>query len=354
MNLEFNNKEIEGILTIIPANEIRFEDEMEYYNFSVGKSLKLKDAMGYGKHCIVKNGECCSDLLVYGLNYLFDNNLVTKDEIDGLVLVTQSPDYFMPPTSNIIQGKLGLKQDMICIDLNQGCSGFPIGLIEAFMLLEQDEINKVAVLNADVLSRKVSKKDRNSNPLIGDGASITLVRKSHHDTKIFGSVKMDGTKADVLMIPAGGFRIPSSLKTAELVEDAAGNFRSLDNLIMKGDEVFNFVQREVPPMIENLLYKASIKKSDIDYYMFHQPNRLMLQKLADKLQIPYIKMPNNIVENFGNASGVTIPAAISFNLGKKLYDHSFVMCLAGFGVGLSWSALLMKIGNLKFCDIIKF
>lgn len=354
MNLKFKNKEIEGILTIIPANEVKFEDEMENYNFSTAKSLKLKMAMGYDKHCIVEDGVCSSDLLIHGLNYLFDNELLKKDEIDALVVVTQSPDYIMPPTSNVVQGKLGLKNDMICLDINQGCSGYIIGLTQAFMLLEQDEINKVAVLNVDILSRKVSKRDRNSNPLIGDGASVTIVKKSEKESVIHGFIKMDGTAAEALIIPAGGFRTPSTLATAEMVEDAAGNFRSLDNLVMKGDDVFNFVQREVPPMIEQLLETSGYTKDKVDYYMFHQPNRFMLQKIADKLGIPYVKMPNNIVSNFGNSSGVSIPTNIGFNIGDEILSKQLNICMAGFGVGLTWASLIMQIGNLKFNKIIKF
>lgn len=354
MNLTFHNKSITGILTVLPANEVKFEDEMESYNFSVAKSLKLKMAMGYNKHRIVTDGVTISDLCIYGLNYLFDNELLIKEDIDALILVTQSPEYFMPPTSNVIQGKIGLKQDMICMDINQGCAGFEIGLFQAFMLLEHDEINKVILLNADLLSQKVSKRDRNSNPLIGDGASITIVEKSKKPNAIFANIKMDGTAFDSLIIPAGGFKTPSTLVTAEMVEDSAGNFRSLDNLVMRGDDVFNFVQREVPPMIEDLLSKAHIDKKAVDYYMFHQPNKFMLNKLADKLGVPREKMPSNIVENFGNASGVSIPTTISFNLGERLMNESFLICLAGFGVGLTWASLLIQMEYLKFNKIIDF
>lgn len=354
MNLNFNNKKISGILTILPRNEVRFEEEMGNYNFSLAKSLKLKQAMGYNTRRIVEDGTCASDLCIYGLNHLFDNGLLNKEEIDALILVTQSPDNFMPPTSNLIQGCLELKNDMICMDINQGCSGFILGLFQAFMLLEQEEVKKVVLLNADVLSRKVSKRDRNSNPLIGDGASVTVVEKSEVKNNIYGFIKMDGRGANALMIPAGGFRIPSSQVTAEMQEDAAGNFRSLDNLVMKGDEVFNFVQKEVPPMIESLLEKAKARKEDVDYYMFHQPNKFMLNKLADKLGVPREKMPSNIVENFGNASGVSIPTAITYNLGDSLLNETFQVCMAGFGVGLTWASILLRLGELKFNKLINY
>ncbi len=354
MNLKFKNKRISGILTILPQNEVRFEDEMDNYNFSHAKSLKLKMAMGYNTRRVVTENVTVSDLCIHGLDYLFENGLLAKNEIDALILVTQTPDYIMPPTSNVIQGHFGLKQDIICMDINQGCAGFLLGLFQAFMLLEQDQIKKVVLLNADILSKKVSKKDRNSNPLIGDAASVTVIEKSEKDVTIFGTIKMDGTGFDALIIPAGGFKLPSSPDTAIMQEDEAGNLRSLDNLVMKGDDVFNFVQTEVPPMIEQLLETAGCTKEQIDYFMFHQPNSFMLGKLADKLGVPREKMPGNIVGNFGNASGVSIPTAISYNLGDKLTGESYLMCLAGFGVGLTWASVLMQLEHLKFNKIIYF
>src|SRR5665647_2436889 len=118
MNLFFQNKSIEGILTVLPSKDIRFDDEMENYNFSVQKSLKLKLAMGYNAKRVVAENVTTSDLCVYGLNHLFESGLLKKEEADAMILVTQSPDYFMPPTSNVIQGRLGLRNDMICMDIN--------------------------------------------------------------------------------------------------------------------------------------------------------------------------------------------------------------------------------------------
>ena len=260
----------------------------------------------------------------------------------------------MPPTSNVLHGRFGLRQDCLCMDINQGCAGFELGMIQACLLLDQPAVKKVVLLNADVLSPKVSPRDRNSKPLIGDAAAITVVEECAEENPIYANIKMDGTGALVLNIPAGGFRLPSSPETAVMEEDAAGNFRSKDNLVMQGDEVFNFVQREVPPMIEHLFEQSGVDRADVDWYMFHQPNKFMLNKLADKLGIERDKMPANIVENFGNASGVTVPTCISYNLGEELCKGEMQLCMAGFGVGLTWSSLMMKMGNLRFNKIIEF
>ena len=80
----------------------------------------------------------------------------------------------------------------------------------------------------------------------------------------------------------------------------------------------------------------------------------MLKKLADKMDIPYDKMPNNVVENFGNSNSVSTPTNIAFNLGEKLVSDSYLICLGGFGAGLSWSSLLIEMGQLDFCELLNY
>jgi len=354
VNFSFSGKRIAGVLTVLPANERSFTDDMKDFDFPEEKSLKLKKVMGYDKHRIVTDETCVSDLAVHGFRHLFDRGLVKPDELDALVLVTQSPDYFMPATSNVIQGRLNLKHDMLCMDISQGCAGFIVGLMQAFMMLDQPSINKVALVNADVLSRKVCRKDKNSFPLIGDAACITIVEKTDDRQPIHANLKMDGTHHEVLIIPAGGFRMPSTPETAALEDVGDNNYRAKDNLTMNGTAVFNFVQVEVPPMIESLLQQAALTVEQVDYFMFHQPNKFMLHKLADRMRVSRDRMPSNIVENFGNASGATIPTNITFNLAQPLLNGTLKLCMAGFGVGLTWASMVMAVGQLGFCEIIDY
>ena len=120
MNFTFHRKRITGILTVVPAKERTFVEEMKNFNFPEARSLKLKEVMGYNKRRLVEPGVCVSDLAVFGLQHLFDRGLLGRDEIDALIVATMSPDHLMPPTSNIIQGRLGLKQDAFCLDLEAG------------------------------------------------------------------------------------------------------------------------------------------------------------------------------------------------------------------------------------------
>lgn len=354
MNFTFRGKRISGILVVVPANERSFDEEMKNYNFPEARSLKLKEVMGFNKRRIVTPGVCVSDLSVFGLQKLFERGWLKRDDVDALLLITQTPDHFLPPTSSLVHGRLGLKQDMLCLDINQACAGFVTGLMQAFILLEQESVKKVVLINADVLSRKASPKDRHMYPLIGDAASITILERDTQDSVIYGNLKTDGSRAEALIIPAGGLRLPSTPETAVLENVGDQNLRAKDHVFMDGSAIFNFVQTEVPPLIESLLTRAGVSADSIDYFLCHQPNRFMLEKLADKMKVPYAKMPNNVVEHFGNNNSVTIPTLIAFNFRERLLKETLHVCLVGFGGGLVWAAILMRIGGLSFCEIIDY
>ena len=354
MQLAYRNKRITGVLTVIPKNCKTFDEEMKNYQADKKRSRRLKLVMGYDRHHFVEPGVCASDLAVFGVETLLHEGKLRKEEIDAIVMVTQSPDYFMPTTGAVIHGRLGLDSHVYCVDISQGCTGYLTGLMEAFSLLDQPQTRKVLLINVDVLSHKVSKEDRNSYPLIGDAASVTVVERTEEETRIDGEIRMDGSRHDALMIPAGGFRQPSTPETAVLHEDSEGNRRSLDNLVMKGADVFNFVQTEMPPLLASLFARLGVKKEEIDWFLFHQPNKFMVEKLAQAIDVPLEKMPSNIVTYFGNASGVTIPTNICYNVGEKLLGHTYKVCLAGFGVGLTWGAMVLELGQLDFCEMVEF
>lgn len=348
-----NNKKLTGILSIIPRRTVKFINEIERYEFSEKKSLKLMEVLGLDERRLVKPDECSSDLSIYGLDYLLNTGQLTKEEIGALIVVTQTPDYFMPPNSYIIHGELGLNKSTLCFDITQGCTGYIYGLLQAFILLQLKGMQKILLIVADTLSKKTSPRDRNTYPLIGDAAAITIIENADDDNLIEISIQSNGKHRDWLTIPAGGLRNPSSPKTKKLHLDKDGNFRSDEDFHMNGAAVFTFTQGEVANSIRELIEKSSKNIDDIDYFLFHQPNKFMLQKLAKKLGIPEQKMPTNIVEKFGNSSSATIPLNICYNLGQKIHRNTFNTCLSGFGMGLSCGTILLKLGPMKFCDIIE-
>ncbi|MCK9471829.1 MAG: ketoacyl-ACP synthase III [Bacilli bacterium] len=352
MKTVFKRKKISGILGVLPQSEILFEDEVGNYTFPEKQTLRLKKVMGYEKHCVVKESTSSSDLCIAGLEYLLSKEMIVKGDIGAIVVISATPDYFMPNISNIIQGKMEFSNSVFCIDISQGCVGYLHGLASAFMLLEHLDNKKVLLFNVDTLSKKVSKQDRNSYPLIGDAATITIVENDHKAKDIHFCLYNDGGRRNALIIPAGGSRLPCSPETAIMSDlDNDGNLRSLDNLKMNGTDVFTFVQTEVPPLIEEILVYSGYNKEEIDWYLFHQPNKFMLKKLAEKIGIPYEKMPMNIVENYGNPSGASIPITTVHNLGDSLKDNKYNCCLSAFGSGLTWAAMTMELGEMDFCEM---
>ena len=351
MITRFTGKRISSMLGILPETIGYFDDEVNNYSFPAKQTMRLKKIMGYNQHRLAKETSTVSDFAVYGLNYMLENKWIKGEEIGAVVTVTLCPDHFVPHISNIVQAKCDLDTDVVCYDIAQGCCGFLVGLAQAFMLLEHMD-KKVVLINGDVVSHKVSKRDRNDYPLIGDGAAITIVENGGDDD-IYYEMHTDGKRGDALKIPAGAFRMPSTPETAIMTDQGDGNFRSLDNICMDGSGVFNFVQIEVPPMLEGAFEREGKTVNDFDWFFFHQPNRFMLQKLAEKANLPKDKLPMNLVENFGNTSGASIPLTAIYNCKEQLLSRQNKCCLSAFGSGLAWGVVFMNIGNLSHCEMIE-
>lgn len=348
MILDFKGKKISGVLSILPENEYLFEDEAA--NPKDVKNRRLKRIIGFGARRRVKGTTTLSDMLLYGMNYLFDNNKIKKEEIGAIVVSTLSPDYFLPQISSILQGEMGLSNDVYCVDIMQACAGYVVGLLQAFMLLEHMTEKKVLVCTGEIFNRKSDENEpKFEHPSFGgDIANISVVENSGDGKRIHASMYNDGINREALIIRDGGFKSPM---TPEKIAQQTSNIPCL-GVTMDGTGVFNFVQKEVPPAIHELLEKSGFTKDDVDYYLFHQPNKFMLQKLAEKMEIPYSKLPMDITEKLGNSDSGTIPAVMTTDVADALLSKNNHCCLSGFGGGLTWASIIMDIGYLDFCENI--
>jgi len=351
MNFTFEHARISAIQVALPAQERRFEDEFPNYKLTEEKARRFKKMMGIDRHRIAPPGVTSGDLCEAALRRLLETGVLAKKEIGALVFVSQTPDYFLPPTSNVIQGRLGLGRDVVCLDLNQGCAGFLLGLMQAFMLLNLPGMGKVVVLCGDTASRQVSPYNRVSWPLLGDAGSATVVERWEGAGTIHMNLQMDGGRHAALMVPGGAYRQPSSPETLREVEVEEGVLRSLEHVHMDGPAVFAFTLEDVPPLVEDILAQSGDTRETIDRFLFHQPNQFMLQQMGDKMGIPREKLPSNIVGLYGNCSSVSIPLNIAHNCGSDLLVGPMRACLAGFGVGLTWSGMVLDMGPLEACGI---
>ena len=351
MRTLFSGARVAGLLGVLPGRRIDFADEAAAYPFPLAQTLRLQRVMGYGSRRVVREGTTPSDLCRAGMERIFREGWARREEIAGLIVATSCPDQLIPPVSSLLHGALGLPREAVCLDLSQGCTGFLTALIQGLMLLPHVE-GKVLAASADVLSRRTSPQDRNSAPLTGDGAGLALLEKRPGAGEIRAILYNDGSRGDALQIPAGGSRLPSSPETAARRDmEGDGNLRALDHLSMKGTDVFSFVQTEVPPLVEEALAFAGWGKEDPDWYLFHQPNRFMLEQLRRRLGLPREKVPMDLVEAYGNSGGACIPILAAKDLAGPLLSRRNRCCLAAFGSGLSWGSVTLELGPLDFCAL---
>lgn len=355
MITEYNNKRITSIYSVIPKNEADFMDEANNYSFSESQMKKLKKVMGFDKRRIAMEGESVGDYAIYGIRQMLDDGVFKEEEIGAIIVTTTSPDYFIPPTSNVIQGQFDFDHDTVCIDISQGCSGYTVGLNYSFMTLEHLEDKKVLLIAGDVLSSKVSRRDRASRPITGDAVSISVIENCDCNITIHSAIKNNGKAAFSVYIPAGGTKIPITTETTEEKEDEFGNWRGLQHLYMQGDLVFNFIINDTPIMMEELLKVANENINNIDYFICHQSSCFTLNKLRERLGVPKEKLPLDIVPIYGNSSSATIPVTLTHHF-ERIYAEksSQKIMFASFGTGLSLGCILMDVPKFDHCKMIEY
>jgi 3-oxoacyl-[acyl-carrier-protein] synthase III len=350
---DISNISISKLVGVVPKNISYFDDEITNYSHDKESSAKLKKVMGYNQHRVVSSNATVSDMAVAAFNELLATGL-DADTIDALIVVTQTPDFHIPATSAVLHGALDLKQSCYCIDINDGCTGFVKGLFEASAFVRSSGAKRLLLITGDVLSRKVSTKDRNSYPLVGDAVTICVIDAQEDDSSSASPLELlfDGKGALALNIPAGGSRLPSTDKTRVESSDDEGNIRSSEQLVMQGRDVFTFTQTTVINFLTDFRNRHCNQMPVM--YFFHQANLFILDRLRKALKVTENELPTDVISNYGNSSSATIPMAIitSYERAKESFVSAPVM-LAGFGVGLSWGAALVKLDKLDCCKLIE-
>jgi 3-oxoacyl-[acyl-carrier-protein] synthase-3 len=303
---------------------------------------RILEKTGIAVRHIAAPSECASDLAVAAARKLFEIGECSPEEIDFLVLCTQSPDYFLPTTACLMQDRLGLRTDCGAIDFNQGCSGFVYGLALSKSLIEAGTANNVLLVTADTYSKFINPRDRTLRTLFGDGAAATLIAGTESSKELIGPFVLgtDGRGAKNLIVPEGGLRKTAADNVEE--QDSKGNWRSQSNLYMDGNAVFNFTLTTVPQALDRLLNKAGVSLEEIDYVIPHQANRFMLERLRPRLKVPAEKFCIDM-ELTGNTVSATIPIALENAIKKGRVKSGDKVAMLGFGVGYSWAATLVEL-----------
>jgi 3-oxoacyl-[acyl-carrier-protein] synthase-3 len=333
---------IKAVHCYLPEGRLTNEQLAEEYG--VWDVEKIFDKTGISVRGIAGPKDCASDLGVAAAQRLFEAEDCTPSEVEFLLFCTQSPDYYLPTTACTMQHRLGLSTNCGALDINQGCSGFVYGLSLAKGLVESGIVTNVLLITAETYSKFIHPKDRSVRTIFSDGAAATLVTAIESDDEYLGPFVLgtDGRGAQELIVPAGGLRMPWSPETAVETDDGSGNVRSHQNLFMNGPEIFNFTFQTVPVAVARLLQKAGMRMEDVDFFVFHQANKFMLEHLRKKLKIPPEKFCLNM-ESYGNTVSSTIPMALQIARDRGQVQTGDRVMLVGFGVGYSWAASMIKL-----------
>lgn len=290
--------------------------------------------------------QCFSDLALEATEKLLDSLQWQKDEIDALIVVTQSPDYPIPATAIILQDRLGLSHATVAFDVNLGCSAYPFGIHLLGSMISAGGIKKGLLLVGD---RSATLND----PIFSDAGTATALEFDESAPPMYFDLNSDGSGYKAIMLPVGGHREPVGMQhLVPFREDENDHWHRATDLVLDGPAVLSFSTQRVPPAVEKLLTYAGAGKDEIDYFVFHQANRMINETIRKKLGLPVEKVPSTL-RDFGNSSGASLPVTMTARINKELEAGHKRVVLSGFGIGLSWGTALVDIENAKFPDLIE-
>lgn len=290
--------------------------------------------------------QCFSDLAFDAAESLLQALDWQREDIDALIVVTQSPDYITPSTAIILQDRLGLPHTTLAFDVNLGCSGYPFGLHLLGSMIASGSVKKGLVLVGD---RPASPDD----PLFSDAGTATALEFDATAAPMYFDLNSDGSGHRAIMLPVGGHRQPIGVE--HLIprrESEQAPWRRDVDLILDGPAVLNFSTQRIPPAVEKLLAYAGATKEQVDYFIFHQANRMINETLRRKLGLPVEKVPSTL-HDFGNTSGASLPVTITARIREQLQAAPARLLLCGFGIGLSWGTCLVDVDGACFPELIE-
>jgi len=348
-NFKLQQIKISGIAASAPKNKESNWD----YNFSSDAEKKLLiKTTGIETRRVIKNNITTSDLCFEAAQRLMTDLAWEKGDIQIIVFLSQSRDYYLPATAVELQDRLGLSQNCIAFDISLGCSGFPYGLSIISSMMSASGIKKGLLLMGDVSSLNCNKEDKSTYPLFGDAGTATALELDNKAPEINFSLNSDGSRHQAIIIPDGGMRSPITPDSFIMEEFEGGIKRHKVNVVLEGLDVFNFSIKDVPDSVKDFL---AFSKTDIDYYdyfVMHQANRLMNESIRKKLKFTEQQTPYSL-RNFGNTSSASIPLTIVTQLNNQVKNNALNILATGFGVGLSWGSCNINLDHIICPELIE-
>ena len=345
--LNISNVQVSGSVSCVPKTKIS-NLENTLFN-STDEALNFVEMTGVEEKRHLDPGVLVSDLCYEAAALLIKKLAWNKDEIGVLIMVTQTPDYLIPNTAIILQNRLGLSKNTACFDIPLGCSGFVYGASVLSSMITSQGFKKGILLVGDSSSLLAHKEDKTLSPLFGDAGCATAFEFNEGKDLKF-KLWTDGSGFKSIMIPDGGFRNILSEESLQVIEGKDGSKRTKVNPKMNGTDVFSFGITQVPRVLKSFLQNLNKEVSEIDYFLFHQANKFMLEMIRKKIKLDPSQMPYSMIK-YGNTSSASIPLTLSL-LGDDARNKKFAIC--GFGIGLSIGSGYFEIGDRFINELIEY
>ena len=261
-----------------------------------------------------------SDMAYLASKKALEDANIKAEDLDLILVATVTPDYPFPSVGCLLQDKLGAT-NAAAMDLSAACAGFMYGMITAGQYINNDTYKNILVVGVEKLSKITDWEDRNTAVLFGDGAGAAVIGPVTEGRGILSfELGSDGAGAKHLYQEPNGF------------------------MAMNGREVFKFAVRQMGQSAINVIDKAGLTKEDVDFLIPHQANIRIMEASRQRLELPIEKMATT-VKKYGNTSSSTIPIALSEAMEEGRVKDDDVVILVGFGGGLTWGAVALKLGR---------
>lgn len=348
--LKIDKTSIAGIAAAVPS-VVKEIVEQECFS-SREEAERTRDLTHVERTRIVQDGVCCSDLCYEAADKLLEQLGWDRKEVDAIVYVALSRDYLTPPTSCILQERLGLTKECMAFDLPFACSGYVYGLSILSSMISTGNIKKALMLVGETTSKWQSTRDKTLWPLHGDAGTATALIYNEDAAPLYFHLNTDGSRASAIINVAGGMRHPITPDDLIEKEVEPGVFRNNVQSAMDGMGVFSFAIKEPGLCISQLCEHFSLPLDQIDYLLLHQANKYIDDKIGKKLKVPTEKIPYSIRE-YGNTSAASIPMTMVVGVGNKMTTSTSNVIMCGFGSGLSWGSCFATLNHVVCLPLIE-
>jgi 3-oxoacyl-[acyl-carrier-protein] synthase III len=341
---------IRGIAACVPKN---IEENIDLGVFKEGEAERVIAQTGIERKRIADENTTTSDLCFRAANDLLDKLGWERNSVQLLLFASTTRDYISPQTSCILQDRLNLSEECITIDMPYGCPGWVIGLSNAMSFMQDGQIKRTLLLCGDTTSKMMSPLDKETRPLFGDAGSATALEFDAGAGNTEFQIGTRGKDYESIITPVGGFRHRVNEESLKYVTYGEHLVRRAIDQSMDGMNVFAFGISVAPRSIQSLLEKYELDMKTVDYWLFHQANQYMIEKIRKKVKADKEKTPS-ILKDFGNVSNASIPLLIVSKCSEAYRTRAVESIACAFGTGLAWGTVHFMTDRIVCLPLIEY